>query len=269
LLPLDVLWRDYDLGRNSNLSAYPRTTWDINLASAQAQAVIDYVAETYRPGAVRELLGATSRHDTLQATLQDALGVGLGEFEADWRNWLETYYGFGKGRRLTEAILFWEFVRNSSPASLLRGSTVFRQYQAFLRMAVRQDRVLPLTDLWSLERPGAGSLRTVHLSTIGPTQFELLAEHPPLPYSNLGVGAAPGALMMPAVGDPGTWRSAHALAVIEYIARVYGQRAVYDLLPSIVRNDTLDGALREALGVSLAEFELAWLAWLETRFGDE
>jgi hypothetical protein len=61
---------------------------------------------------------------------------------------------------------------------------------------------------------------------------------------------------------------AHVLTAIDYIADVYGARAVPDVLLAIAQNDTLDGTLRNALGVSLEEFEPAWLSWLHAHYGD-
>jgi hypothetical protein len=39
--------------------------------------------------------------------------------------------------------------------------------------------------------------------------------------------------------------------VIDYIAEVYGAEAIPALLSAIAQTDTLDGALRDALGVGL------------------
>jgi hypothetical protein len=61
---------------------------------------------------------------------------------------------------------------------------------------------------------------------------------------------------------------AHVLTAIDYIDEVYGTGAIPDLLSAIAKNDTLDGALRSALGVSLEEFEPAWLAWFQAHYGD-
>ena len=61
---------------------------------------------------------------------------------------------------------------------------------------------------------------------------------------------------------------AHVLTIIDYIAEIYGPGAIPDLLSAIAQNDTLDGALRDALGASLEEFEPAWLAWFHAHYGD-
>ena len=61
---------------------------------------------------------------------------------------------------------------------------------------------------------------------------------------------------------------AHALTAIDYVEETYGAGAIPDLLSAIAQNDTLEGALRRALGVSLTEFEPAWLAWLQAHDKD-
>jgi len=58
-------------------------------------------------------------------------------------------------------------------------------------------------------------------------------------------------------------------AVIEYIADAYGPEPALDLPQAIVRNDTLDAALQDALGVGLEQFEPGWPAWLAARFGKD
>jgi hypothetical protein len=270
LLSLDELWRsDYFSGSYApTIRAVEQLT---DLEGVQAQAVIDYVIETYGPDAIRALLEAIARHDTLRTTLQEALGIGLGEFEAAWLAWLETYYGFGKGWRLAEALIYWEEIYDDNGFPVIPSyhdyGVDLRQYQALMRMAVQEDRALPLAELWDREKSSASTGGGVFLSTFaepsaGPSLIldEALA---------LQSGASSPDAQIMIVGAPDTWRSAHALAVIQYVAQVYGQGAVYDLLPASVRNDTLDGMLRDALGVGLDEFESDWRAWLWARFGDE
>jgi hypothetical protein len=266
LLSLDALWRSgYFAGSYApTICAVEQPT---DLKGVQAQAVIDYVVETYGPGAIHALLEAIDRHDTLRATLQEALGIGLDEFEAAWLAWLETYYGFGKGWRLAEALIYWEEIFKKFPALAPRYSADSRQYQTLMHMAVQEDRALPLAELWDREKSSASTGGGVFLSTFaepsaGPS---LILDEALALQSSASSPDAPSII----VGAPDTWRSAHALAVIQYVAQVYGQGAVYDLLPASVRNDTLDGTLRDALGVGLDEFESAWRAWLWARFGDE
>jgi hypothetical protein len=269
LLSLNKLWRsDYFIG--SYAPTIRAVVQPVDLEGIQAQGVIDYVAETYGPGAIHALLEAIARHDTLQTTLQEALGVGLDEFETAWLAWLETYYGFGKGWRLAEALIYWENIRDKFPALAPHYNAASQQYQALMRMAVQKERTLPLAELWSREKPSASSGGVTTLSIV--TTFA----EPPVGHSlildealALQNGASGPDTYTILIGAPDTWRSAHALAVIQYVTQVYGQGAVYNLLSASVRNDTLDGALRDALGVGLDEFESDWRAWLRARFGDE
>lgn len=190
-----------------------------------------------------------------------------------WLAWLEVHYGFGRGWRLAEAVAYWEDTRNIPTTAASQGDVGMgqRQYQELMHIAVKGKRVLPLTTIWN----GSGSGRstgwesTYSITTVAKPDSS--SEHPLL-FSGVRAfvgGETPTDIPKLAIGHPRSWRSAHALAVIRYVARTFGEEAVPRLLPAIVRNDTLDGALRDALGVGLDEFEPGWWAWLEACYGEK
>lgn len=270
LLSLSDLWQDHRFKDLSYTALIQRVSQHVDLDSLQARAVIDYVVEIYGPRAISELLEAMGHHDTLEATLQEALGVGLNEFEAAWLTWMETYYGFGKGWRLANAIIYWEETQYGPLASFVPDDVEYRQQEELMRTAVQDDRVLPLVELWISDKPTASPGGVATLAARISTWPSPSIEYPLFPDAQAledSTSTRTSATMI--VGPAATWRKAHALAVIRYIAQIYDQQAVYDLLPAIVRNDSLDAALRDALGVGLDEFEPAWLAWLQARYGSE
>jgi hypothetical protein len=245
----------------------------IDLDGAKARAFIDYIIETYGKEAIPRLLGAIGRHDTLEAALQEALGISQITLDPIWLAWLEIHYGFGRGWRLAEAVAYWEDTQNIPTDTAPQGDAGVgqRQYQELMRIAVQGNRVLPVMAIWN----GSGSERstgresTYSITTVSKPDSSF--EHPLLLSSTrtFAGSEAPTDIPRLAVGHPRNWRSAHALAVIRYVAGTFGKEAVQRLLPAIVRNETLDGALRDALGVGLDEFEPGWRAWLEAHYGEK
>lgn len=267
---LQDLWRNSYLSRPPYPAMLQPTPRYVELDGAKARSVIDCIVEIHGREAIPELLAAMSRHNTLEATLQDALGIRGDAFEQVWLTWLETHYGYGRGWRLADAATYWEKNRIGSPPSSLQDNTGHRQYEELMRTAVRGERVLPLVELWQGKDTTASSARETFLSLTNPPQ-----DGSSVHYAQLldGVQVLGGDEPTPrrptqVVGYPSTWRKAHALAVVRYVAQVYGERAVYGLLTAIVKNSTFDGALRDALGVGLDDFERGWRAWLEAHYGD-
>jgi len=269
---LDDLWHKSYAASLSYPSMVQYVSRYIDLDGAKARAVIDYLIETYGKEAVPRLLKAIGGHDTLEAALQEALGVNQVELEPIWLTWLEVHYGFGRGWRLAEAVAYWEDTqprptRTPSQGDLGVGQ---RQYQELMRIAVQGKRVLPLTTIWngSGSSTSTGRESTYSITTVARPDSSF--EHPLLLKSARAFeeGEAPADIPKLAVGHPRSWRSAHALAVVRYVDGTFGKEAVQRLLPATVRNDSLDGALRDALGVGLDEFEPGWRAWLEARYGD-
>jgi len=97
LTPLKDLWRSDSFPHTSYATAIDFSAHTVDLDSAKARAVIDYVAQVYDQAAVSRLVQTIGDNDALDAALQEALGVHLLEFETDWHTWLATHYGFGKG----------------------------------------------------------------------------------------------------------------------------------------------------------------------------
>jgi hypothetical protein len=267
---LDELWRAHDFKSFSYPAMTQTAARYVNLQSARARAVIDYVAETYGQSAVPVLLQAIGRHDTLDATLQEALDVDLGAFEPAWLTWMGIHYGFGKGWRLAQAAAYWEETQGSSFLSSFRDSVGTRQYRELMRTAVQGERVLSLDSLWDGDywqtSPNIGPVTSISAAWPGssaemPSALDVFQ----VQASDELFTADPAGQV---IGQPSSWRNAHALAVIRYVAQIYGRQAVYDLLSAIVRNETFDDALRDALGVSLTDFETAWLSWLKAHYGN-
>jgi hypothetical protein len=265
VLSLSSLWRSPYFDGDAYLDMVARTLPFIYFEDALARAVVDHTVETYGQATIPKLLRAMARHDTLEATLWETLGVGLDEFEPLWLTWLETHYGLGKGWRLAEAIVYWKQAQDNLLAFIFQSSTFFRQCHELMRVAVRENRVLPLEVLWRGTNLGITATPETISYSLVKTE---LAVTPLYPSTEVFAKStdSPTSSVLALIRYPVTWRSAHALSVIEFVAHVYGKPAVDDLLPAIVRNDSLDGALRDALGVGLDEFEHGWQIWLKARF---
>jgi hypothetical protein len=267
---LEELWQAH----NFKSFSYPVMTQTaaryINLQSARARAVIDYVIETYGQSAIPALLQAIGHHDTLDAALQEALDIDLEAFEAAWLSWMGTRYGFGKGWRLAQAAAYWEETQGSPFLSSFNDSTGTRQYRELMRAAVQGDRILSLASLWDGDywqtAPSIGPVTSISAA------WPASSTEMPAPLEVVQIQASDDFLasnpVSQVVGQPSSWRNAHALAVIRYVAQQYGKQAVYHLLSAIARHDTFDGALRDALDVGLGEFEPAWQSWLKAHFSN-
>lgn len=68
---------------------FPNTRSGLALAYAQSRSVVDYLVREYGRQGLLELLNALKAGEAPKAAVQTALGISLGQLEADWKKSLE------------------------------------------------------------------------------------------------------------------------------------------------------------------------------------
>lgn len=239
-----TVYRLYDRGK----PLWVDSPWLLRLPDsvADGQALAEMAAFSLRRSAVDELLSPLSEMDEPTAGLLGGLRL--------WLAWEEAT--LAQSHKIGVVGWLYEYAPHSRQALL----------NAF-------PEICELFDMWHIVPPAEP---TFFYCTVKPTFLRSTYSRPPASLAQLPISQpqylfsvdGPGGLQ----GESGVYTQGQVIAfatLLEYAAHTYGSGSVAALLRATREGKNWTTAAPESFGLSAAEFEIGWWAWLAENYGVE